>query len=263
MAECDRVEDSTHRTQPERDALYILECLLPYLQSQVIEAGLIRKWLAKYPFGGSGASLDRKREIIMKIFRGASSYEDREFGFAMKNILTYLIGFDGTREEMMKCGLIDAVIRNDFGRHPRPSSQVEVWNRIPEDPVETNGGLSAETRDILNDGMTDMDWIQHVPNVPNNTTDGTVMPAGNRRREESIEERALRRRRREAVVVGRNGQPIQNEDIIQREAGMVNEEGEGRDALEPLESVREAESEGERGWWALLSRLRPNGLAPG
>ena len=262
IAERASAEEATYRTQYERDAINVLEYILPYVREYVIEAGLISRWLANYPFGGPGATLIRKRRVIMEIVRSVSSYEDQEFGYAMKMILAFVLSSHGMKDELMKYGLVDAANKNYLGCQPCPQSQVEVGNRILEDPVRLDGELATEAGNSLNAPMTDMDWIQHMPNDVTSASDGIAMPAGSRPREESIEERALRRRRREAVVVGRNGQPIQNEDIIQREAGMVDHEGEGDDGSESLMRMREAESRGQGSLWGLLTSLRPSGLAP-
>ena len=198
------------------------------------------------------------------IVKGISAYEDDEFGHAMQSILHRAFSFEALRTEMTDYGLID-VADDDYSAHHiwanGLGSQQGTWNRIPEGAVRIDGGWSTETAEFLDDQRASTDWFRDVPEGAVRTSEGYSVRTGNRRREESIEERALRRRRREAVVVGRNGQPIQHVDIIQRETTVLDEEVE--EELEQLmEEVTEAQSIGERGWWGVLSRLRPNGLAP-
>lgn len=226
--EAERGSDSgsLYHTQPERDALHILEYIFPCNIDKAIKAGLISKWLANYPFGGPDASPSRKHEIMIDISNRHLSYEDDEFGRSMNTILGHVFKDAVLRHQMIKDVLTDGPLANDSnGRGPRwdRNSETEAWNRIPEGAIRISSGWSTGTREILDDRMDFSDWFRQVPEGAVRTSEGYSLGGGQRRREESIEERALRRRRREAVVVGRNGQPIQSEDIIQREAAVLHE----------------------------------------
>lgn len=86
----------------------------------------------------------------------------------------------------------------------------QAWDRIPEGAVRVDGAWSTGSQEIL-DGpyMTiEQNPFRDIPQGAVRRRFDDTSNAGNRHREESIEERALRRRRREAVVVGRDGEPI-------------------------------------------------------
>ncbi|KAL9104474.1 MAG: hypothetical protein Q9163_000567 [Psora crenata] len=82
--------------------------------------------------------------------------------------------------------------------------------------------------------------------------------------EESPEELQLRRRRREAMVLGEEGREVRRSDIFQRSDDIRDEDVE-EELQELLEEVAQAEGRGEGGvggYWDVVRRLRPGGLAP-
>ena len=232
--------------------------------SIVIEAGIISRWLSIYPFGGPQASPARRLEAMTEIVKGESEYMDLGFGYSMQAILNRVFNIDVFRDQMIEYFLPESAAADGssidvFGWSHK--SQREAWNRIPEGAIRIEGAWSTGSREIFDDRTSGVSWFRDVPEGAVRMGDSYSGNAGHRRREESLEERALRRRRREAVVVGRNGQPIQNEDIIQRDAVVLDEEGE--EELERMEEeVADTEGTNERNLWAFLGRLRPDGLAP-
>lgn len=262
-AERGSASESNYRSQAERDALIVLDWILPCNSEKAIEAGLVSRWLVNYPFGGAEAPLSRKRDVLIETSGGKSRYDDDDFGDAMQAVLERAFRYDVLRKEMIEAGLIvsdDTLCRRACGCGE--GNQTEAWNRIPEDAIRIHGGWSTGSQEIPDDPLAAEDWFRNVPEGAVRRDDGYSVHAGNRRREESIEERALRRRRREAVVVGRNGQPIEHEDIIQRTT-VVEEEQIIEEQVEQLmDEVAEAQSRGQQGWLGWLRRLRPDGLAP-
>lgn len=251
LAESDLPNDAGYRSQPERDAMWILQNILPFHPREAREAGIIRQWLVHYPFGGPTASLPLKRQVMSDIINSVQVYEDGDFGYAMQNILDRVLKIDEFREELIKYELIDT------------SQPVDApLDYIPEGAVRTHRGWQTRNRDprYYNPSEGD-DWLADVPVGVVRTDEDRYRDTGGRRREESMEEQALRRRRRMAMVLGENGRPIQSGDIIQRDPVVLDEEVE--EELEQLiEEVSAQEGTADTGWWGLLRRLVPGGVAP-
>lgn len=100
-------ENSTFRTQPERNALFILHNILGFDVAKALEAGVISRWLAQYPFGGANASKHKKKKIIMEILENGSYHEDSDFGHTMRAMLFCMSKTYWLRKEMAKHGLLD------------------------------------------------------------------------------------------------------------------------------------------------------------
>lgn len=244
---------SAFRTQPERNAVYVLRHILDLDIPKALEAGVISKWLVQYPFDDSGTSRYGNKKTIMEIIDNPSYYEDIDFGRTMRGMLFTMSRTPSLRKEMVAYSLLDAPKGNDI---------TDDWDML-ETPPRTYPQISR-TRSSIPVGTS------------------------NRRREESFEEQALRRRRREAMVLGEAGRPIERADIIERDSAALDGfrpqvmaslddelEGESEqpvaavtdeDVEEELELLMEeiiqAESVKDQGWWAWLKRLRPDGLAP-
>lgn len=250
---------SAFRTQPERDALYVLHIIIGFDVTTALEAGVIRRWLGQYPFGGTDTSKDQKKKIVTEILDSMSYYEDSDFGRSMRAVLFCTSKCHSPRKEMVKHGLLDV---------PQGRETNEGW-----DMSENTTGAYSDTN------WTHTNW------APRSVPGGT----NNRPREESFEEQALRRRRREAMVLGEAGRPIERADIIERDSaalerfgsqdlGSLEEESEEGESEQPVAAVSdedveeelellmqeiiEEESFKDRGWWGWLKRLRPHGLAP-
>lgn len=230
-------KDESYRTQPERDALSVLHQIFPLNPAKALEAGIIHKWLAQYPFGGEHASKPKRKDVLSRILDEAY-YEDNDFGSTMRKLLRELFEMTTLSKEWEACGLLDA---DDAGNaHNRVNHGWEQGQLVPRDnvamPTSSPAGVGR-------------------------TRSGFPVGMNNRRREESPEEQALRRRRREAMVLGETGRPIQRGDIIERDPVFRDEDVE-EELEQRLEAVTEAESTRDRNWWGWLSRLRPDGLAP-
>ena len=97
---------SAFRTQPERDALYVLHIIIGFDITTALEAGVIRRWLGQYPFGGTDASKDKKKKIVTEILDSMSYYEDSDFGRSMRAVLFGTTQIPSLRKEMVEHGLL-------------------------------------------------------------------------------------------------------------------------------------------------------------
>jgi len=253
IAESAEPNDSAYRSQPERDAMWILQNIIPFHAKEAREAGMISEWLAHYPFGGPSASPSYKKQIMLDIATGIQAYEDSDFGYAMQSVLDRVFKIDEFREEMKKYDLIDTT-----------QPEEAAMGNMPEGAVRTHRGWQTRNGDHLDDPPEDDDWVADIPFGVVRTAGRGYRDTAGRRREESMEERALRRRRRMAMVLGENGRPVRSGDIIQRDPVVLDEDVE--EELEQLmEEITEAEEAADSGWWGLvrrLSRFRPDGVAP-
>ena len=97
---------SAFRTQPERDAVYVLHIILGFDVTTALEAGVIRRWLGEYPFGGTDASKDKKKIIVNEILESMSYYEDSDFGRSMRAMLFCMSKVPSLRKEMVEHRLL-------------------------------------------------------------------------------------------------------------------------------------------------------------
>lgn len=104
---------SAFRSQPERDALYVVHHILGFDVPKALEAGVISRWLARYPFGGTDGSKYEKKKTIMEILDNGSYYEDTDFGRTMRAMLFCMSRTPSLRKEMVRQGLLDAPKGND------------------------------------------------------------------------------------------------------------------------------------------------------
>ena len=193
-------KNPTYRTQSERNALYFLDYILHLDVAKALEAGVISRWLAQYPFGGADASRDEKKEAIRDIIDNDSFYKDFEFRIIMRAMLWVMIDNDSIQKEMVEHGLLDAPKGNDVTVDVEiPHSEKRTWTDYTQDDWRM-----AETPAM----------IAYI----DRTRSGIPIGTSNRPREESFEEQALRRRRREAMVLGEIGRQIERADIIESAA---------------------------------------------
>jgi len=251
IAESAEPNDPAYRSQPERDAMWILQSILPFHSTEAREAGLISKWIAHYPFGGPSASPIHKKQIMLDIVSGIQAYEDSDFAYAMQSVLDRVFKIDEFREEIERYDLIDTT---------KPEAATVGYT--VEEAARTHRSRQTRNGDHADALPEDDDWLSEIPSGAIRTAEGGYRETTSRRREESMEEQALRRRRRMAMVLGENGRPIQSGDIIQRDPVVLDEDVE--EELEQLiEEVTEAEEAADSGWWGFvrrLSRLRADGL---
>lgn len=65
--QCNEYTNFKTRTRAEKDALIVLGRILPYNMSQALGAGIVRRWLAQYPFCGSSAPEARKVDAVKQL----------------------------------------------------------------------------------------------------------------------------------------------------------------------------------------------------
>lgn len=271
--------NSTYHSQAERGSIELLSFLLPIPNHKAVEKSeLIGNWLRVYPFGGRGSTLAEKRRIIRSFLVEEHIYEDAEFGYWMGIFLTRSLDCKYLCKILQKHGLYEpkegekedvVEVVFEFNTTNVPGLRPE-WDRIPVGAIRTSHGWTLNNVEYPDETDVEDDWAL-IPEGSIRTRGGLQTPSGTRGVEQSPEEQRLRRRRREAMVLGENGRPIQRQDIIEPNA--MNLDGENvDDEVEPLmeevarnadeETLAELRAENYNGWWAWLSRLRPDGLAP-
>ncbi|MCJ1417093.1 hypothetical protein MMC32_003432 [Xylographa parallela] len=93
------------RQTPEKDALYIIYSgMCNSSIREALRAGLVSRWLAKYPFGGPKSSESRKVEIVQSLRAGRS--ED----FMMRRILIAIDSEPEGRKQLRNYHLLGSVI---------------------------------------------------------------------------------------------------------------------------------------------------------
>ncbi|KAL8698555.1 MAG: hypothetical protein Q9201_006507 [Fulgogasparrea decipioides] len=183
---------TSHRTQPECDAIKLLEFFLERYGARVgLECSLFSLWLAKYPFGGDLESKypnDRTAQIAAKqrVIEHIRSYQDSDL--AMTKTLRLMIADERACEMMSSCRLLIESYPSHGG-----DDENDDEDKYSRSWYEVHGTASSPDPGL-----------------------GPMMRRGQRVREESLEEQALRSRRREAMVLGEMGRPIERENIIQR-----------------------------------------------
>ncbi|EED16021.1 conserved hypothetical protein [Talaromyces stipitatus ATCC 10500] len=176
------------RTRPpgEKKLLATLNILLVQNIPAALEAGVVSRWLSKYPFPCLRESTTttthgndyRRKDVVwlMKMY-----WPDDTF---MSSIITTLVGTREGIRQLRKYGLMGSVMEEgkDMDDHDDggDDEDSDVWM--------INGESTAGTS-----------WVPERLSFP----------------EESYEEQVLRRRRREAMVFSEDGGPIRSDNIIQ------------------------------------------------
>lgn len=163
---------------------YILAPNIP----AALEAGVIRRWLAKYPFPCAVNDEFRRRDVFMHM---KTLWSDDP---VMGSIVNTLASHPEGEKELKKYHL--------------------MWGR-PEERFTSDFGVpqTFATNDEAPDG-TESDTESDIWMVDGDDTAGAPWTT-RRLQERSPEEQALRRRRREAMVFSEGGRPLQRDDIIQ------------------------------------------------
>ncbi|GAM38773.1 hypothetical protein TCE0_033f09781 [Talaromyces pinophilus] len=190
------------KTRPpgEKKLLATLNILLVQDIPAALEAGIVSRWLSKYPFpcyrnnddadgmngndSNSNVHKYRQKDIywLMKMY-----WPDDTL---MSSIITTLVGAPDGIRQLRKYGLMGSIMEEgrdlddkgdaDGGHDDDEDADSDVWM--------INGESTAGTS-----------WAPERLTVP----------------DESLEEQTLRRRRREAMVFSEDGGPIGSENIIQ------------------------------------------------
>lgn len=168
------------RTRPlgEKKALQILNILLPENIPAALEAGIVTRWLSKYPFPCALDEPSRRQDVVILLKTWWS--DDTVMSSIFSNLTSHAEGI----KQLRKYGLM--------------GSMLEEENEQDDDDED-------------DDGDSDV-WM-----VDGEDTAGSYRGSSSRRPQDgNAEEQALRRRRREAMVLSEGGRPLGREDIIQR-----------------------------------------------
>ncbi|KAK2784686.1 hypothetical protein FQN52_008914 [Onygenales sp. PD_12] len=216
------VSDILPKTRPqgEMKALSTLEIILRENVPAALEAGVVSRWLSKYPFPG----VAQNESLRIKVVGKTLAYHSDDP--VMYNIISILFNHEQGMDHLRKYGLMEDhmnLYTHDGADHGDYDDDSE-----DEDPSDSDSDV----------------WM-----VDGEETAGISPWSSRRRREGTAEEQALRRRRREAMVFSEGGRPLGNDDIIQP---IRNREDEELDAeLEQLadevdRELREEQLEAER-----------------
>ena len=122
-------KDPACRTQPERDALYFLDHIIHFDKAKALEAGVISRWLAQYPFAGTDTSKYKKKKAIIDIIDHGPFYEDADFRNSMWTMLSMMSNNPPIRKEMVEYGLLDVPKGNDIAINVSFSRCEDwIWN---------------------------------------------------------------------------------------------------------------------------------------
>jgi hypothetical protein len=173
------------RPQGEKKALNTLNIILGENIPAALEAGVVSRWLAKYPFPCAAQDESRRRNVIplMKTWWADDA--------VMSSIINTLSSHQEGEKQLRKYGFMDSRISENTH---------VIYNDDDGDDDGDDGG---------GDGDSDV-WV-----IDGEETPGPTAWLGRRMQEGSAADQALRRRRREAMVFSEGGRPLGRDDIIQ------------------------------------------------
>ncbi|EXJ57161.1 hypothetical protein A1O7_07507 [Cladophialophora yegresii CBS 114405] len=213
-------------SQPRRGSKYAAA------MDAALQAGLVTKWLAKYPFPCSqpeNSGFNYKRSDVAFLFdRMAWMSDDPLMADVIITVMQYPMG----RKQMRQVGLSASSVRENVnGSHWTRDS----WNWVYAD----DGSDEDEDNDVRMINGEDTAGTLFVPDNITLWDEPTGRPttrAGARLRsaERSQEEEHLRRRHREAIVVAERGTPLRRENILQRQDSQI---------LQPMNGLSDVEGE--------------------
>ena len=171
---CTAEATKSYHSQAERDSISILVYILTEYDTgevrvtEALQAGLVSRWLANFPFGGPDASTARKKEIIWHIVKVDPLNDDSDFDFATGRLLYMAFRIPDVRKEMEKHGLIDAPdiddadfcpVRARANDRPREESFEEqaLRRRRREAIVLGENGRPIQREDIIERGPDPME----------------------------------------------------------------------------------------------------------
>ncbi|KAI5289549.1 hypothetical protein KEM54_003686 [Ascosphaera aggregata] len=186
------------KTRPpgETKALQIMNAIIPNNVSTAIQAGVVSRWLVRYPFPPVDSP---DRHGIRNLIQYCYSY-DTDMATILSVLGTHI---DGSRQ-LRKHGLLSASkIIEDMGVSPVDPEEVDdeddEHNDFYEDHWPRSSRLSLS--DTLN---TDMRGVDSMPDLSSHSS-------GRRQSTSflSAEEAVMRRRRREAVIIDRSDEDVE------------------------------------------------------
>jgi hypothetical protein len=147
------------RSEPVKDALHILDDVLSSLSSQTfptaLKAGLVSKWLSKYPFGGPSATEAAARDELRSL-----NWDSEDL--LLFNIIKRLFDMPAGRRELRKYGLLGSSIEESSDENMiwfDEDAQMSGYNRMPglrrehdESPEEQRLRRRRREAMVLSDG---------------------------------------------------------------------------------------------------------------
>lgn len=185
------------RTRPpgENKALSTLSTLLPENIPAALEAGVIHRWLAKYPFPCTLHD-ESSRSKIVKLMKTWSGDDP-----VMSTIVTTLARDHYGARQLRRYGLMGSMLEENTS---------DMYNDFSNYVDFNNENPGYHDSDSDDDGSDSDAWM-----VDGADTAGALPWLERRRQEASAEEQALRRRRREAMVLSEGGRPLGRDNIIE------------------------------------------------
>ena len=213
-----------NRPPAERTLLMILHVLL--LQSRhsimvALSAGLVSRWLSKYPFPCTLEANGARRQEVASMFNPNAWASD---DLLMANIMRLVVGSAEGVSQLERYGLRRSMYPGEQrttrgGDPPRPT-------RLADDDIAMTGGESTAgipRRSESGDNRPGSSWSRRPPDPLR-----------------SEAEQARRRRRREAMVISDGTAPLTSGNILQRENSRAPlAPAGGLDVEEALQRLRE------------------------
>lgn len=201
-----------------------------------LRAGLVSRWLAKYPFPCSlpeNSKFGFKRSDVARLCeRSAWGSDDPLMADIVKEVMTYLPG----RREMLDVGLrgVNNYTEN-VGSSDGWTPRWHASSYDDDDDGDDDDDDDDEDHDVVMTGGEDTSGAP-LERTQTEWEDGLLPVLSSvrpRSVERSQEEEHLRRRHREAIVVADRGTPLRRENILQRENSQFG--------LRPMNGVSEVE----------------------
>lgn len=204
------------KTRPlgERKALTTLSLMLAENVPAALDAGIVSRWLAKYPFPCALQDESKRRNIVklMKTWWTDDS--------TMSTIVGTLANNQEGVKQLRKYGLMGSRMEE----HTHDYHEYDLFYG--------NGTIYDEFDDSENSSDSDSYvWERDEVSAPS---------SGRRPQEGSVEDQALRRRRREAMVFSEGGRPVGREDII---SPVLNDRDEDEDLERELDQLMDQVNE--------------------
>ena len=205
---------------------------LPFMvMDAALQAGLVTKWLANYPFPCSlpeNAEFNYKRSDVARLFDRTAWVSDDPM---MEEIIFAIMQNPTGSKQMRQVGLSASRVRENVnvGRWTiLPNGDSVIRDDIDDDDEDVrmvNGEDTAGLIPVLDDITS---WDEPIGR-PTTRAEARLRSA-----ERSPEEEHLRRRHREAIVVAERGAPLRRENILQREDSRF---------LQPMNGVSDVQGE--------------------
>ena len=157
--------DSRHRQPQEQQAMYILAWLLSRNTRLGVKAGVVKRWLAKYPFGSNDTET---REAIKKI-RSCASDDS-----VMYEIILRLETNGKAKKEMRQAGLLDSSLEEEEDEYDWRAGvelypALEDLPRMRDDTSEERELRRRHREAIVVGGGSRLNWFEDAMQARNDS----------------------------------------------------------------------------------------------